>query len=214
MGVETENMSALEMNMRSRELLFKNLRDYHGEPVKKPELKSMFASYEEAKQAGNTCAMISFKRREHEQHAKKLIALSHEVYETKSISEIQSGIKELEVSIASGEETVELLKEAQERKYRKEFSKIGGLTGINLAEAISEAMDNWARQDERYLAAMAELQEVKKTYTAYSNAKEMYIEDHADLIAEARENARRKEFSASGILEEMGITPAKDNSDE
>lgn len=57
---------------------------------------------------------------------------------------------------------------------------------------------------------MADAQEEKRKYTAYCNARDMYIEDNKDLIEAEREKARKEEFKQSGILEMLGVSTGEE----
>lgn len=200
-----KNAESWEMNKKAGELLARDLRLYHGEPKDVVQTQPKEMSYEEAKKAGNVQAMLHARLNEYGNKRRNLLAYSRELYDKKPIKEIQSSIKELEVAVSTCTETAQLLKEAQERRYRKELSKIGGLVGIHLDGALADAMREWVKTDEKYLQAVDELNAVKRDYTAHCNAKDMYIEANMDLIRAEEEKARHKTLLASGILEEMGI---------
>lgn len=202
-------MQAWEMDKKASEGISKKLMDYHGNP-KETVHTSTQMSYEDAKKAGNVRAMISCKLGAHKKGVEKITALSNEVYSTKSITEIQNAIRELKKSVEEQSETVQLLEQAQERKIRKEYSKIGGLVGIRLDAAVEEAMDEWMGADGRYMEAVKELNATKRNYTAHCNAKEMFLEDNKDFIEAERKKARQKELLSSGILEELGIAQSED----
>lgn len=196
-----------------RDSLDKRMAVYHGEP-KEPVRTNTQMSYEDAKAAKNVNAMLSSKLGAHRKKVEKITALSKEVYTSKSIGEIQNSIEELEKAVENQKETVQLMEQAQERKYRREYSKIGGVSGIHLDAAVYDAMNDWMRTDEKYLEAVAELRAVKRDYTAHCNAKEMYVEDNKDLIEAEREKARMAELRSSGVLEELGITQSEGTQNE
>ena len=207
-------MESWEMKKKAEKSLSEKMAKYYGDKSSGlPDREPM--SYEEAKERGNwkaqVSASLSSKLGVHTARGKELVALSNEVHKSKSIGEIQSGITALEAELHTCEEAVKHLVEAQENKLRKEYSTIGGLAGIHLERAVNDDMNGWLRADPEYLQAVEELREVKKNYTAHCNAKDMYIEEHADLIEAEKEKVRKEEFLASGILEEMGITPAEDD---
>ncbi len=202
-----------EMTKQAKESLSKKLAAYHGEP-KEPVHTNTQMSYEDAKAAGNVKAMLSSKLGARRKSVEKIVTLSKEVYASKSIGEIQRNIKNLEKVVENQKETVQLMEQAQERKYRRECSKIGGVSGIHLDAAVADAMEDWMRTDEKYLEAVAELKVVKRDYTAHCNAKEMYLEDNKDLIEAEREKARIAELRSSGVLEELGITQNEDTKNE
>lgn len=194
-----------------RKSVGQKLAVYHEEKDKdEVEPLYLYDTYEEAKKAGSVSGMLQHKMRDRREEHKKITSLSNEIYSTKSITEIQNRIKELERSVEKQEETVQLLEQAQERKFRKEFSRIGGLVGIHLDAAVYEAMNGWLSTDEKYLEAVTELKTVKKDYTAHCNAKELYLEDNKDLIEAEREKNRRRDLLSSGILEELGITQSEE----
>lgn len=202
-----------EMTKQAKESLSKKLAAYHGEP-KEPVHTNTQMSYEDAKAAGNVGAMLSSKLGAYRKKVEKITALSKEVYANKSIGEIQNSVKELEKVVENQKKTVQLMEQGQERKYRKEYSKIGGVSGIHLDAAVADAMEDWMRTDEKYLEAVAELKAVKRDYTAHCNAKEMYIEDNKALIEAEREAAHIAELRSSGVLEELGITQSEDIQNE
>lgn len=206
-------MQAWEMNKQAMESLSKKMMAYHGEP-KEPVHTNTQMNYEDAKAAGNVRAMLSSKLGAYRKNVEKIIDLSKEVYANKSIGEIQNSIKELEKVVETQKETVQLMEQGQERKYRQEYSKIGGVSGLHLDAAVADAMEDWMRTDEKYLEAVAELKAVKRDYTAYCNAKEMYVEDNKDLIEAEREKARIAELRSSGVLEELGITQSEGTQNE
>lgn len=194
-----------------RKSVGQKLAVYHGEKDKdEVEPLYLYDTYEEAKKAGSVIGMLQHKMKGHREKSEKITSLSNKVYATKSITEIQNSIKELEKSVEKQAETVQLLEQAQEQKFRKEYSRIGGLVGIHLDAAVYDAMNEWLSTDEKYLEAVTELKTVKKDYTAYCNAKEIYLEDNKALIEAERERARQRELLSSGILEELGITQSEE----
>jgi hypothetical protein len=151
--------------------------------------------------------MIQYKMSAYREKRGSVIAKSNEIYNTKSISEILGNIKQLEETVKTNEETVQLLHERQEKKFRREYSKIGGVVGIHLDEAVHDAMKDWEQEDEQYLQAVADYKAVKNEYVVYCNAEEMYIEDHKEMIEEEQKKAEREELLASGILERVNTAP-------
>lgn len=143
-------------------------------------------------------------------YQKRVVNLSKEVYTDIPIKEILKGIEELKVSVQQKADDVEMLREAQRRKIEKEYKHIGGLTGTHFIGAVEEALSDYENGDETFLQAVADAQEEKRKYTAYCNARDMYIEDNKDLIEAEREKARKEEFKQSGILEMLGVSTGEE----
>lgn len=61
----------------------------------------------------------------------------------------------------------------------------------------------------KYMELREELAQAKAEKNAIEVAKADYMEQNADLIREAQENKRRKEFEESGLLEELGIVKSE-----
>lgn len=198
-------MQAYEMNNKATEGLAKKLAVYRGAPpIQEPPVTKTpdYNSWEDAKNAGDVQGMIYHKLSHYQ---KRVVNLSKEVYTDIPIKEILKGIEELKVSVQQKADDVEMLREAQRRKIEKEYKHIGGLTGIRFIGAVEEALSDYENWDETFLQAVADAQEEKRKYTAYCNARDMYIEDNKDLIEAEREKARKEEFKQSGILEKLGI---------
>ena len=199
-------MQAYEMNNKATEGLAKKLAVYReAHPIQEPPVTKThdYDTYEDAKKAGDVQGMLYHKLA---RYRKKVVNLSKEVYTDIPIKEILKGIEELKVSVQQKADDVETLREAQRRKIEKEYKHIGGLTGIRFIEAVEEALSDYEKGDETFLQAVADAQEEKRKYTAYCNARDMYIEDNKDLIEAEREKARKEEFKQSGILEMLGVS--------
>lgn len=203
-------MQAYEMNNKATEGLAKKLAVYREAhsiqelPVTKtPD----YNSWEDAKNAEDVKGMIYHKLLHYQ---KRVVNLSKEVYTDIPIKEILKGIEELKVSVQQKADDVEMLREAQRRKIEKEYKHIGGLTGIRFIRAVEEALSDYEKWDETFLQAVADAQEEKRKYTAYCNARDMYIEDNKDLIEAEREKARKEEFKQSGILEMLGVSTGEE----
>lgn len=199
-------MSAYEMNNKAKEGLAKKMAVYReANPLQEhPVTKTHdYDTYEDAKNAGDVHGMIHHKL---SRYQKRVVNFSKEVYTDIPIKEILKGIEELKVSVQQKADDVEMLREAQRRKIEKEYKHIGGLTGIRFIGAVEEALSDYEKGDETFLQAVADAQEEKRKYTAYCNARDMYIEDNKDLIEAEREKARKEEFKQSGILEMLGVS--------
>lgn len=203
-------MQAYEMNNKATEGLAKKLAVYReANPLQEPLVAKThdFDTYEDAKNAKDVPGMLKHKLGN---YRKRVVNLSNEVYNTLPIKDILKGVDELEVSVQQKADDVEMLREAQRRKIEKEYKHIGGLTGIRFIGAVEEALSDYEKGDETYLQAVADAQEEKRKYTAYCNARDMYIEDNKDLIEAEREKNRKEEFKQSGILEKLGVSTGEE----
>lgn len=204
-------MQAYEMNNKVTEGLAKKLAVYReAHPIQEPSVTKThdYNSWEDVKNAGDVQGMIYHKLLHYQ---KRVVNLSKEVYTDIPIKEILKGIEELKVSVQQKADDVEMLREAQRRKIEKEYKQhIGGLTGIRFIGAVEEALSDYEKRDETFLQAVADAQEEKRKYTAYCNARDMYIEDNKDLIEAEREKARKEEFKQSGILEMLGVSTGEE----
>lgn len=203
-------MLAYEMNNKAKEGLAKKLAVYReAHPIQEPPVTKThdYNSLEDAKNAGGVQGMIYHKLSHYQ---KRVVNLSKEVYTDIPIKEILKGIEELKVSVQQKADDVEMLREAQRRKIEKEYKHIGGLTGIRFIEAVEDTLSDYEKGDETFLQAVADAQEEKRKYTAYCNARDMYIEDNKDLIEAEREKARKEEFKQSGILETLGVSTGEE----
>lgn len=207
-------MQAYEMKNKATEGLAKKLAVYReAHPIQEPPVTKThdYNSWEDAENAGDVQGMIYHKLLHYQ---KGVVNLSKEVYTDIPIKEILKGIEELKVSVQQKADAVETLREAQRQRIEKEYKQIGGLTGIRLMGAIEEALSDYEKVDETFLQAVADAQEEKRKYTAYCNARDMYIEDNKDLIEaereKAREKTRKEEFKQSGILEMLGVSTGEE----
>lgn len=207
-------MQAYEMKNKATEGLAKKLAVYReAHPIQEPPVTKThdYNSWEDAENAGDVQGMIYHKLLHYQ---KRVVNLSKEVYTDIPIKEILKGIEELKVSVQQKADAVETLREAQRQRIEKEYKQIGGLTGIRLIGAIEEALSDYEKGDETFLQAVADAQEEKRKYTAYCNARDMYIEDNKDLIEaereKAREKTRKEEFKQSGILEMLGVSTGEE----
>lgn len=203
-------MQAYERNNKATEGLAKKLAVYReAHPIQEPPVIKTpdYNSWEDAKNAGDVQGMVYHKLLHYQ---KRVVNLSKEVYTDIPIKEILKGIEELKVSVQQKADDVEMLREAQRRKIEKEYKHIGGLTGIRFIGEVEEALSDYEKWDETFLQAVADAQEEKRKYTAYCNARDMYIEDNKDLIEAEREKARKEEFKQSGILEMLGVSTGEE----
>lgn len=196
-------MREWEMNKKAKSGISKKMSMYHGEePERDNSTSSKYSSYAQAKEAGDTVSMIAFKRAN---KGAKIRALSAE-YSKLPISEIQSRIKSSEETLGKAKAIVDRMREQEYNRLKKEYSKIGGLVGIRLEGAIAETMQDYERQNEEFLKAMADYNAIKTENRALKNAKDAYIVANQSLIEEEKRKFQRKELLDSGILEELGIT--------
>lgn len=199
-------MSAYEMNNKATEGLAKKMAVYReANPLQEPPVAKThdFDTYEDAKNAKDVQGMLKHKLGN---YRKRVVNLSNEVYNTVPIKDILKGVDELKASVQEKVDDVETLLEAQRRRIEKEYKQIGGLVGIRFDAKVQEALSEYERTDSTYLQAVADAQEEKRKYTAYCNARDMYIEDNKDLIEAEREKIRKEEFKQSGILEKLGVS--------
>lgn len=203
-------MQAYEMNNKATEGLAKKLAVYReANPLQEPSVAKThdFDTYEDAKNAKDVQGMLKHKLGN---YRKRVVNLSNEVYNTLPIKDILKGVDELEVSVQEKVDDMETLLEAQRRRIEKEYKQIGGLVGIRFDAKEQEALSEYEKTDSTYLQAVADAQEEKRKYTAYCNARDMYIEDNKDLIEAEREKARKEEFKQSGILEMLGVSTGEE----
>lgn len=203
-------MQAYEMNNKATEGLAKKMAVYReANPLQEPPaIKTHdYDTYENAKNAGDVQGMLKHKLGN---YRKRVVNLSNEVYNTLPIKDILKGVDELEASVQEKVDDVETLLEAQRRRIEKEYKQIGGLVGIRFDAKVQEALSEYERTDSTYLQAVADVQEEKRKYTAYCNARDMYIEDNKDLIEAEREKNRKEEFKQSGILEKLGVSTGEE----
>lgn len=119
-----------------------------------------------------------------------------------------------------------LIEDIEERKasfieevknpYRMSCSKVAGWNEERVEEEVKTLVENniigtYGTEDreikahQKYVELENELLQAKADKNAIAVAKADYMEQNADLIREAQENKRRKEFEESGLLEELGI---------
>ena len=203
-------MQAYEMNNKATEGLAKKLAVYReANPLQEPSVTKPhdFDTYEDAKNAKDVQVMLKHKLGN---YRKRVVKLSNEVYNTVPIKDILKGVDELKVSVQEKVDDMETLLEAQRRRIEKEYKQIGGLVGIRFDAKVQEALSEYEKTDSTYLQAVADAQEEKRKYTAYCNARDMYIEDNKDLIEAEREKTRKEEFKQSGILEKLGVSTGEE----
>lgn len=119
-----------------------------------------------------------------------------------------------------------LIEDIEERKasfieevknpYRMSCSKVAGWNEERVEAEVKTLVENniigtYGTEDreikahQKYVELENELLQAKADKNAIAVAKADYMEQNADLIREAQENKRRKEFEESGLLEELGI---------
>lgn len=209
-------MNSFEMDMKAREGVRKKMAEHFGYTEEEQEPKEKYSSYDEAQKARDVKSMLDYKFREREAKRKgsNVITLSKEYASTLSIAEIQKRIPHSKTLAEKAKALMDRIYNTELDKVTEHYQKtIGGLQGEEMARAKAmEAVDAWAMKNEGYLEARSAYEEVNREYTALKNAKEMYIEANMDLINAEKERARKEELLASGILEEMGLAPDKENS--
>lgn len=137
-------------------------------------------------------------------------------YIGQSISNLMTEERRVSNLIEDIEERKASLIEEVKKFYRKSCSKVAGWSEERVEVEVKTLVDNniigTYGTEEREIEAhqkYAELENELLQATADKNAiavaKADYMEQNADLIREAQENKRRKEFEESGLLEELGI---------
>lgn len=137
-------------------------------------------------------------------------------YLGKSISDIMTEERRVNNYIQEIEERLNSLTEEFLAPYRKAGNKTFGWDEERV-ESYAEDMKqrNLIRSGatdpkeieahKKYMELKGELAQTIVEKNAIEVAKADYMEQNADLIREAQENKRRKEFEESGLLEELGI---------
>ena len=140
-------------------------------------------------------------------------------YLGKSISDIMTEERRVNNLIEEIEERLNSLIEEFSVPYRKAGRRSGGWDEERIELYVTKFVnDNLigtgaTEPDEieahkKYMKWRDELAQAKAEKNAIAVAKADYMEQNADLIREAQENKRRKEFEESGLLEELGIVKA------
>lgn len=137
-------------------------------------------------------------------------------YLGKSISDIMTEERRVNNLIEETEERLNSLIEEFSAPYRKAGNKTPGWDEKRTEMYVEKFVDaNLIRSGatdpkeieahKKYMELREELAQAKADKNAIAVAKADYMEQNADLIREAQENKRRKEFEESGLLEELGI---------
>lgn len=137
-------------------------------------------------------------------------------YLGKSISDIMTEERRVNNLIEETEERLNSLIEEFSAPYRKAGNKTPGWDEERVEMYVEKFVDanligNGATDPKeieahkKYMELREELAQAKTDKNAIAVAKADYMEQNADLIREAQENKRRKEFEESGLLEELGI---------
>lgn len=137
-------------------------------------------------------------------------------YLGKSISDIMTEERRVNNLIEETKERLNSLIEEFSAPYRKAGNKTPGWDEERVEMYVEKIVDanligNGATDPKeieahkKYMELREELAQAKADKNAIAVAKADYMEQNADLIREAQENKRRKEFEESGLLEELGI---------
>ena len=137
-------------------------------------------------------------------------------YLGKSISDIMTEERRVNNLIEETEERLNSLIEEFSAPYRKVGNKTPGWDEERVEMYVEKFVDanligNGATDPKeieahkKYMELREELAQAKADKNVIAVAKADYMEQNADLIREAQENKRRKEFEESGLLEELGI---------
>ena len=137
-------------------------------------------------------------------------------YMGQSIRDLMTEERRVNNLIEDIEERKASLIEEAKKHYRKFCSKVAGWNGERVEEEVKTLVDNniigtYGTEEreigahQKYAELENELLQAKADKNAIDVAKADYMEQNADLIREAQENKRRKEFEESGLLEELGI---------
>ena len=141
-------------------------------------------------------------------------------YLGKSISDIMTEERRVNNLIEETEERLNSLIEEFSVPYRKSGNKTPGWDEERVEMYVEKFVDaNLIRNGatdpkeieahKKYMELREELAQAKAEKKAIEVAKADYMEQNADLIREAQENKRRKEFEESGLLEELGIVKSE-----
>lgn len=141
-------------------------------------------------------------------------------YLGKSISDIMTEERRVNNLIEETEERLNSLIEEFSVPYRKSGNKTPGWDEERVEMYVEKFVDaNLIRNGatdpkeieahKKYMELREELAQAKAEKNAIEVAKADYMEQNADLIREAQENKRRKEFEESGLLEELGIVKSE-----
>lgn len=141
-------------------------------------------------------------------------------YLGKSISDIMTEERRVNNLIEETEERLNSLIEEFSVPYRKSGNKTPGWDEERIEMYVEKFVDaNLIRNGatdpkeieayKKYMELREELAQAKAEKNAIEVAKADYMEQNADLIREAQENKRRKEFEESGLLEELGIVKSE-----
>ncbi|MBU5445715.1 hypothetical protein [Blautia sp. MSJ-36] len=137
-------------------------------------------------------------------------------YIGQSISNLMTEERRVSNLIEDIEERKASLIEEVKKFYRKSCSKVAGWSEERVEVEVKTLVDNniigtYGTEEreieahQKYAELENELLQAKADKNAIAVAKADYMEQNADLIREAQENNRRKEFEESGLLEELGI---------
>ena len=137
-------------------------------------------------------------------------------YLGKSISDIMTEERRVNNLIEETEERLNSLIEEFSAPYRKVGNKTPGWDEKRTEMYVEKFVDanligrvatdpKEIEAHKKYIELKEELAQAKAEKNAIEVAKADYMEQNADLIREAQENKRRKEFEESGLLEELGI---------
>ena len=137
-------------------------------------------------------------------------------YLGKSISDIMTEERRVNNLIEETEERLNSLIEEFSAPYRKAGNKTPGWDEERTEMYVEKFVDanligigatdpKEIEAHKKYMELREELAQAKADKNAIAVAKADYMEQNADLIREAQENKRRKEFEESGLLEELGI---------
>ena len=141
-------------------------------------------------------------------------------YLGKSISDIMTEERRVNNLIEETEERLNSLIEEFSVPYRKSGNKTPGWDEERVEMYVEKFVDaNLIRNGatdpkeieahKKYMELREELAQAKAEKNAIEVAKADYMEQNADLIREAQENKRRKEFEESCLLEELGIVKSE-----
>lgn len=141
-------------------------------------------------------------------------------YLGKSISDIMTEERRVNNLIEETEERLNSLIEEFSAPYRKVGNKTPGWDEKRTEMYVEKFVDanligrvatdpKEIEAHKKYIELKEKLAQAKAEKNAIEVAKADYMEQNADLIREAQENKRRKEFEESGLLEELGIVKSE-----
>ena len=197
-------MESWQANKLAEKSISEKLYKYHTTETIPVVSERKYSSYAEAEAKGDISEMLGFKLESRKMKKADLYNRSNE-YSALPLTEIQNRIKITESSLEKASDISRRMYENQYKSYEKEFSKIGGCSGVHLEHAILTAIEEYVKNDTDFRNAEKDVAELKTELRALKNAKAIWIDSHKDLIEAERVKALQADLRASGLLEELSI---------